>query len=102
VAEVNNGGDMVEATVRMVDANVSYSGVRATRGKVIRAEPVDIPDNPRAMFPFEGMSSIIRGGSVNGFVGLTRGRKKLVYRRIARLSCGALMAGAAIGDYDPH
>jgi phage terminase large subunit-like protein len=25
VAEVNNGGDMVEATVRMVDPNVSYA-----------------------------------------------------------------------------
>src|SRR5258706_4839832 len=24
VAEVNNGGDMVEATIRMVDPNVSY------------------------------------------------------------------------------
>jgi phage terminase large subunit-like protein len=40
VAEVNNGGDMVEATIRMVDPNVSYSAVRATRGKVVRAEPV--------------------------------------------------------------
>jgi predicted phage terminase large subunit-like protein len=40
VAEVNNGGDMVEATIRMVDNNVSYSAVRATRGKVVRAEPV--------------------------------------------------------------
>ena len=40
VAEVNNGGDMVEATVRMVDANVSYGKVHASRGKVMRAEPV--------------------------------------------------------------
>jgi phage terminase large subunit-like protein len=40
VAEVNNGGDMVESTIRMIDPNVSYSAVRATRGKVIRAEPV--------------------------------------------------------------
>ena len=40
VAEVNNGGDMVEATVRMVDANVSYAKVHASRGKVMRAEPV--------------------------------------------------------------
>jgi predicted phage terminase large subunit-like protein len=40
VAEVNNGGEMVEATIRMVDANVSYSPVRATRGKVVRAEPI--------------------------------------------------------------
>jgi phage terminase large subunit-like protein len=40
VAEVNNGGDMVEATIRMVDPNVSYTKVHASRGKVIRAEPV--------------------------------------------------------------
>jgi len=40
VAEVNNGGDMVEATIRMVDPNVPYTAVRATRGKVVRAEPV--------------------------------------------------------------
>jgi phage terminase large subunit-like protein len=40
VAEVNNGGDIVEATIRMVDPNVSYNKVHASRGKVIRAEPV--------------------------------------------------------------
>src|SRR5690349_13701461 len=28
VAEVNNGGDMVEATIRIVDPNVSYAAVR--------------------------------------------------------------------------
>ncbi len=39
VAEVNNGGDMVESVIRAVDENVSYKSVRATRGKVIRAEP---------------------------------------------------------------
>ena len=31
---------MVEATIRMVDPNVSYTKVHASRGKVIRAEPV--------------------------------------------------------------
>jgi phage terminase large subunit-like protein len=40
VAEVNNGGEMVEATLRMIDPNVPYSAVRASRGKVARAEPV--------------------------------------------------------------
>jgi phage terminase large subunit-like protein len=40
VAEVNNGGDMVEATVRMVDPNVSYKAVHASRGKVVRAQPI--------------------------------------------------------------
>lgn len=40
VAEINNGGDMVERTVRSVDKLVAYQGVHATRGKVLRAEPV--------------------------------------------------------------
>lgn len=40
VAEINNGGEMVEATIRMVNSTVSYKGVHATRGKVKRAEPV--------------------------------------------------------------
>ena len=40
VAEVNNGGDMVGATLRMVDPNVAFTAVRASRGKIVRAEPV--------------------------------------------------------------
>lgn len=40
LAEVNNGGDMVESVVRAVDEGVSYKAVHATRGKVSRAEPV--------------------------------------------------------------
>jgi predicted phage terminase large subunit-like protein len=40
VAEVNNGGEMVEATLRVLDPNVSYTAVRASRGKVTRAEPI--------------------------------------------------------------
>jgi len=40
VAEVNNGGEMVEATLRMIDPNVPFAAVRASRGKVARAEPV--------------------------------------------------------------
>jgi predicted phage terminase large subunit-like protein len=40
IAEKNNGGDMVESTVRMVDSNVSFRAVHASRGKVARAEPV--------------------------------------------------------------
>ena len=40
VAEANQGGQMVETTVRMVDPNVSYKAVHASRGKIVRAEPV--------------------------------------------------------------
>jgi phage terminase large subunit-like protein len=40
IGEVNNGGDLVEATLRMVDRDVSYKAVHASRGKRARAEPV--------------------------------------------------------------
>lgn len=40
IAEVNNGGDLVENLLRNTDKNVSYRSVRATRGKMLRAEPI--------------------------------------------------------------
>lgn len=40
VAEVNQGGDMVSAMLKSVDANLPITMVRATRGKFLRAEPV--------------------------------------------------------------
>jgi hypothetical protein len=40
VAEVNQGGDLVESTIRMVDANVPFTAVHASRGKYVRAEPI--------------------------------------------------------------
>jgi len=40
VAEVNNGGDLVERLIRNADPNVPYRSVRATRGKLVRAEPI--------------------------------------------------------------
>jgi phage terminase large subunit-like protein len=40
VAEVNQGGDMVGAVLRNVDASVPLRTVHATRGKYLRAEPV--------------------------------------------------------------
>jgi len=40
VCEVNNGGDLVEGTLRAVDRSVPVKQVRATRGKALRAEPV--------------------------------------------------------------
>ena len=40
VAEVNNGGDLVERLIRTIDTNVPYRSVRASRGKMMRAEPV--------------------------------------------------------------
>lgn len=40
VAEVNNGGDMVESVIRAIRPDIPYTAVRASRGKAIRAEPV--------------------------------------------------------------
>ncbi len=40
IGEKNYGGAMVEFTVRAADPNISYKGVTATRGKVVRAEPI--------------------------------------------------------------
>lgn len=40
IGEVNNGGEMIEATLRTIDPNVPYKAVHASRGKVTRAEPV--------------------------------------------------------------
>ena len=41
VAEVNNGGDLVETQFRVVDPNVAYSAVHAAKGKRTRAEPIE-------------------------------------------------------------
>jgi phage terminase large subunit-like protein len=40
VAETNYGGAMVEAVLRSIDRKVSYKTVTASRGKVVRAEPI--------------------------------------------------------------
>lgn len=40
VAEVNNGGEMVAATLRIVEPGAAVRTVHASRGKAVRAEPV--------------------------------------------------------------
>lgn len=40
VAEVNQGGDLVEAILRQIDPLIAYRAVRASKGKHARAEPV--------------------------------------------------------------
>ncbi len=40
VAEVNNGGDLVEAILRTVSLEFAYKDVHASRGKLTRAEPI--------------------------------------------------------------
>jgi phage terminase large subunit-like protein len=40
VAEKNNGGEMVEAVIKSIDRSVPVTLVHASRGKVVRAEPI--------------------------------------------------------------
>lgn len=40
VAEVNQGGDLVETVLRQIDKSIAIKKVRASRGKWLRAEPV--------------------------------------------------------------
>jgi hypothetical protein len=40
IGEKNFGGDMVRSTIHAVNPNLPYSEVNASRGKIIRAEPI--------------------------------------------------------------
>ncbi|MBZ4024030.1 ATP-binding protein [Rhodobacter sp. TJ_12] len=40
VAEVNQGGDLIESVLRQIDPLVPFKALRAARGKAARAEPV--------------------------------------------------------------
>ncbi len=40
VAEVNQGGEMVESVIRQISPLVPFTAVHATKGKAVRAEPV--------------------------------------------------------------
>jgi predicted phage terminase large subunit-like protein len=40
IGETNNGGEMVETVIRMVDKNAPFKAVHASRGKITRAEPI--------------------------------------------------------------
>ena len=42
VVEVNQGGDLIANVLRQVDPNIPVRKVRATRGKIVRAEPIAV------------------------------------------------------------
>lgn len=42
IAEINNGGDLVESVLRQSNPNLNLKVVRASEGKTLRAEPVSI------------------------------------------------------------
>ena len=42
IAETNQGGDMIESVIKGIDSSIRYEGVRATKNKLTRAEPVAV------------------------------------------------------------
>ena len=58
IAEVNQGGQLVEEVIRQVDPLVPYKGVHATRGKVVRAEPVAALYEQGRVRHVEGLSDL--------------------------------------------
>lgn len=40
IGEVNNGGDLVERNIKVIDPTIRFRKVHATRGKIVRAEPL--------------------------------------------------------------
>nr|WP_323764893.1 terminase family protein [Marinovum sp.] len=58
VAEVNQGGDLVESVIRQADGAVAYTAVHASRGKVARAEPVAALYEQGRVFHGEGLRAL--------------------------------------------
>lgn len=58
VAEVNQGGEMVEAILRQINPVIPYRAVHASRGKVARAEPVAALYEQGRIFHARGLSAL--------------------------------------------
>lgn len=58
VAEVNQGGEMVETVLRQHSGLVPYKGVRASRGKSARAEPVAALYEQGRVFHLDGLRDL--------------------------------------------
>lgn len=102
VAEKNQGGLMVESTLKAVDRSVPVKLVHASRGKVVRAEPIsalyeqgrvhhvgrfDQLEDQMCLFSIDNIRSISNGSPdrVDALVwGLTEIFDKLVGRRIVK------------------
>lgn len=72
VGETNFGGGMVEFTVRAAEPNISYKGVRASRGKVVRAEPISaLTELGKLKFvgDFEALEDELCGFTTTGYIG---------------------------------
>lgn len=102
IAEKNQGGDMVASTIRSVDRSVPVELVHASRGKIVRAEPIsalyeqgrihhcgrfDILEDQMCMFSVDNIRTASTGSPdrVDALVwGLTKIFDKITGRRIVR------------------
>jgi phage terminase large subunit-like protein len=102
IAEKNQGGDMVLSTLKAVDRSIPVELVHASRGKVVRAEPIsalyeqgrvhhvgrfDKLEDQMCMFSIDNLRSISNGSPdrVDALVwGLTKIFDKITGRRIPR------------------
>jgi phage terminase large subunit-like protein len=102
IAEKNQGGQMVESTIKAVDRSVPVELVHATRGKVVRAEPVsalyeqgrihhvgrfDLLEDQMCMFSVDNLRNISNGSPdrVDALVwGLTKIFDKITGRRLIK------------------
>ncbi|MCB1339979.1 MAG: DNA-packaging protein [Pseudooceanicola sp.] len=72
VAEVNQGGQLVEEVIRQVDPLVPYKSVHASRGKLARAEPVAALYEQGRVFHAPGLTELedqMAQMTVRGFQG---------------------------------
>lgn len=72
VGESNYGGDMVRFTVATADKKVPYRDVKATRGKVVRAEPISAfyeQGNVHHVGDFPDLEDQMCNFTANGYVG---------------------------------
>ena len=72
VAEVNQGGQMVTEVVRQIDPLVPCTEVRATRGKIARAEPISAlyeQGRVRHVGPFDQLEDQMVQMTVHGYHG---------------------------------
>ncbi len=72
IGEANFGGAMVEFVVKTANPNISYKAVTASRGKVIRAEPISaLHETNKIKFVgnFDKLEDELMGFTTTGYIG---------------------------------
>lgn len=101
IAEINQGGDMVERVLRTCDEHISYRSIRATKGKLVRAEPVAALYEQGKVFhvrPFPDLEQQMCAFVSDGFDGSPDRVDALVYA-LTDLMLGELPASLGNKDF---